>query len=77
MNKEIRKAIMLRSKLKNKANKSRTTADIAAYKKQRNYIVCLNKETKIIILIVLIVKKILNRFGLFISLIFLIQAQIV
>ena len=75
MNKEIRKAIMLRSKLKNKANKSRTTADIAAYKKQRNYIVCLNKETKIIILIVLIVKKILNRFGLFISLIFLIQAQ--
>ena len=75
MNKEIRKAIMLRSKLKNKANKSRTTADIAAYKKQRNYIVCLNKETKIIILIVLIVKKILNRFGSFISLIFLIQAQ--
>ena len=75
MNKEIRKAIMLRSKLKNKANKSKTTADIAAYKKQRNYIVCLNKETKIIILIVLIVKKILNRFGLFISLIFLIQAQ--
>ena len=33
MNKEIRKAIMLRSKLKNKAHKSKTTADIEAYKK--------------------------------------------
>ena len=46
MNKEIRKAIMIRSKSKNKANKIRTTADIAAYEKQRNYIVRLNKETK-------------------------------
>ena len=38
MNKEIRKAILLRSELKNKAYKSKTTVDIAAFKKQRNYI---------------------------------------
>ena len=46
MNKELRKAIMLRSKLKNKANKTKTTVDIAAYKNQRNYVVRLNKESK-------------------------------
>ena len=36
---------MLRSNLKNKAYKSKTIADIAVYKKQRNYIIRLNKET--------------------------------
>ena len=36
---------MLRSNFKNKAYKSKTTADIAVYKKQRNYIIRLNKET--------------------------------
>ena len=37
---------MLRSKLKNKANKFKITADIAAYKRQRNYVVHLNKQSK-------------------------------
>ena len=46
MNKELRKAIMLRSKLKNKANKTKTTTNIADNKKQCNYVACLNKESK-------------------------------
>ena len=37
---------MLRSKLKNKANKFKIIADIAAYKRQRNYVVHLNKQSK-------------------------------
>ena len=37
---------MFRSKFEKNANKSKTTAGIAAYKKQRNYIVRLNKESK-------------------------------
>ena len=37
---------MLRLTLENEANKNKTTADIATYKKQRNYIVNLNKESK-------------------------------
>ena len=44
MNKKLRKTIILRSKFKNKAEKTKTTADIAAYKKQRNYVVRLKKE---------------------------------
>ena len=39
MNKEIRKATMLRSNFENKTYKSKTTADIAASKKQRNYLI--------------------------------------
>ena len=61
---------MLRSKFKNKANKTKTTADIAAYKKQRNYLVCLNKESKHNYFDSLDTKKVLNRFGMLISLIF-------
>ena len=45
-NKELGKAIMLRSKLKNKANKTKIDVDIAAYKKQRNYVVALNQKSK-------------------------------
>ena len=45
MNEELRKS-MLRSKLKNKANKTSATADIADNKKQCNYVVCLNTESK-------------------------------
>ena len=45
MNEVIRKIIMLRSNFKNRAYKSKTTADVAVYKKQRNYIIRLNKET--------------------------------
>ena len=45
MHEELRKSI-LRSKLKNKANKTRSTADIAGTKKQCNYVICLNTESK-------------------------------
>ena len=37
---------MFRSKLKNKANKTNTTHGSRAYKKQHNYVVLLNKESK-------------------------------
>ena len=37
---------MLWSKLKNKANKTKSDVDIAAYKKQRNYVVALNQKSK-------------------------------
>ena len=37
---------MLRSKLKNKVNKTKSDMDIAAYKKQRNYVIALNQKSK-------------------------------
>ena len=46
MKKEKRKVIMLRSKLRNKANETKMKVKIAAYKKQHNYIAHLNKEFK-------------------------------
>ena len=46
MNKTLRKAIMLRSKLKNRANKSKDTRDIKMYKQQRNLVVRSNKDSK-------------------------------
>ena len=39
MNKFLRRAIMKRPKLKNKANKTKHPVDIKIYKKQRNFIV--------------------------------------
>ena len=47
VNKALRQAIMKRSKLKNKANKTKGPTDIRNYKKQRNYVVNLNKEAKL------------------------------
>ena len=44
VNKFLRRAIMKRSKLKNKANKTKHPIDIKMYKKQRNYVVGLNKK---------------------------------
>ena len=38
---------MKRSKLKNIANKTKNTSDIMKYKKQRNYVVQLNKKAKL------------------------------
>ena len=38
---------MERSKLKNKANKSRQSTDITSYKKQRNLVVSLNRKSKL------------------------------
>ena len=45
-NKSLRKAIIKRSRLKNKANRSKDLADIANYKKQRNLVVSLNRQAK-------------------------------
>ena len=46
LNKTLRKAIMTRSRLKNKADKTKNPTDINNYKKQRNYVVKLNKTAK-------------------------------
>ena len=46
INKELRKAIMKRSRIKNKANKTKKPIDISNFKKQRNYVVNLNKQAK-------------------------------
>ena len=43
---ELRKAIIKRYRLKNKANKSGKPADKTVYKTQRNLFVQLNKEAK-------------------------------
>ena len=45
-NKNLRKAIMKRSRLKSKANRSKDPVDIANYKKQRNLVVSLNSHAK-------------------------------
>ena len=44
--KTLRKAIMKRSQLKNKANKTRNATDVSNYKRQRNYLVKLNNQCK-------------------------------
>ena len=46
LNKSLRAAIVKRSRLKNKANKSQLPADLSKYKKQRNLVVKLNKKHK-------------------------------
>ena len=46
MNKCLRKAIMLRSKLKNKAMKTGILSDMNAFRKQRNVVANLNKKAK-------------------------------
>ena len=46
LNKVLRSAIMKRSRLKIKANKTRKAADIFNYKKQRNLVVKINNECK-------------------------------
>ena len=47
INKTLRHEIMKRSKLKNIANKTKSRSDIKNYKKQRNYVVQLNKKAKL------------------------------
>ena len=42
----IRKEIMTRSRLKNKANNSGKEEDLKAYKKQRNLVLKLNRKAK-------------------------------
>ena len=46
MTSQLRKAIMKKSRLKNKVNKSGKLADKTVYKTQRNLVVKLNKEAK-------------------------------
>ena len=46
VNKELRKAIMKRTNLKNIANKSKREADIRNYRDKRNHVVNLNIKTK-------------------------------
>ena len=47
MNKNLRRAIMKRSKIKNKANNIKNPIDIMNYKKQRKYMTKLNKIAKL------------------------------
>ena len=44
--KNLRKAIMKRSTLKNKAKRSKVPVDIVNYKKERNLVVSLNRQVK-------------------------------
>ena len=46
MTKSLRKAIMLRSKLRNRYNKSRTTKNLYSYRKQRNICLKLLRSAK-------------------------------
>ena len=47
MNKNLRQAIMKRSKIKNKANNTENLLDITNYKKQRKYMTKSNKIAKL------------------------------
>ena len=47
INKELCKAIMKTSRLKYKTNKAKKPTDIRNFKRQRNYVVNLNKQAKI------------------------------
>ena len=47
INKELRKTVIKRSRLKNRANKSKKPIDISNFKKQRNYVINLNKQAKV------------------------------
>ena len=58
----VSNAIMRRSRLKNKANKTKKPLDISNLKKQRNYVVNLNKQATFEFL-VLITLLTANSFG--------------
>ena len=47
IDKNLRKAIMKRSTLKNKANRTKLQDDIAKYQKQRNLVVKLHRDSKL------------------------------
>ena len=46
-NKNLRKQIMIRSRLKNRANKPKSHIDIVKFKRQRNLVTNLNKQAKL------------------------------
>ena len=72
----LRKAIMKRPKLKNKANKIKLPVDITNYKKQLSYVINLNKcniiNQNILIDMTVIVASL---FGLLVNLIFPINSN--
>ena len=70
VNKNLRKAIMKRSELKSKANRTKRPNDISDYKKQRNLVVTLNRE-ELSILKFWKHRKTLNHFGTSVNPIFL------
>ena len=47
MNEELKKAIMIRSRLRNTYNHSKKASDLAAYRLQRNLVTKLNKKVKL------------------------------
>ena len=69
MNKTLRKAIMLRSKLKSRASGSKDTRDIKMYKQQRNLVVRLNKDSNFSYLATSILGKSQNHSGMLANLI--------
>ena len=76
INKILRNAIMKRSQLKNKANKTKSVDDLIKYKKQCNLEVKLNKNCKKEFFDNLKTKTIQNRFGTNASRAFLISKVI-
>ena len=62
---------MIRSRLKNKAHKTKKDVDIAVYKNQRNYVLALNQKSKYNHFNNLDVSKGLNIFGKPVNYIFL------
>ena len=46
INKTLRKAIIKRSQLKNKANKTRNATDVSNYENQRNYVIKLSNHRR-------------------------------
>ena len=48
MNKELKKAIMIRSRLRNIYNQSKKDSDLDAYRLQRNFVTKLNRKTRLI-----------------------------
>ena len=70
VDKNLRKAIMKRSQLKNKANRTKQLEDITKYKKQRNLVVKLNRESKAQYFDNIQTSKNLKPFGISVSPIF-------
>ena len=69
MYRSSRKAVMLRSKLKNQASKSKDTREIKRYNQQRNLVVLLHRIANIHILVTSIWRKSQNHSGMFANLI--------
>ena len=63
VNKALHQAIMKRLRLKNKANKTKDPTDTRNYKKERNYVVNLNKEAKLANILVNMNLMTINHFG--------------